>query len=88
MTLDETVLPGYDLLAWTGMFGPASVPQSIVETLAKPMEAALAKPDVRERFRDSGVEISWIGPAGFPDYVKTELVKWTTLIKQAGIEPE
>jgi hypothetical protein len=34
------------------------------------------------------VEVSWIGPAGFSDYVKTELVKWTTLIKAAGIEPE
>ena len=27
-------------------------------------------------------------PAGFADYVKTELVKWTALIKEAGIEPE
>jgi len=43
---------------------------------------------VRERFRSVGVEVSWIGPAGFPAYVKDELVKWTTLIKAAGIEPE
>ena len=87
-TLDATVMPGYDLLAWTGMFGPAGMPQSAVETLAKPIEKALASAEVRERFRDAGVEIYWIGPAGFSDYVKTELVKWTTLIKQAGIEPE
>ncbi len=87
-TLDETVMPGYDLLAWAGMFGPAGLPRQVVDTLAKPMETALAKLDVRERFRKSGVEIAWIGPAGFADYVKTELVKWTTVIKQAGIEPE
>ena len=87
-TLNETVMPGYDLLAWTGIFGPAGMPQKAVDTLAKPIEAALAKQDVRDRFRDAGVEIFWIGPAGFSDYVKTELVKWTTLIKSAGIEPE
>ena len=87
-TLNETVMPGYDLLAWTGIFGPAGMPQKAVETLAKPIEAALSKPEVRDRFRDAGVEIFWIGPAGFSDYVKTELVKWTTLIKSAGIEPE
>ena len=34
-TLDETVMPGYDLLAWTGMFGPAGLSQTIVETLAQ-----------------------------------------------------
>jgi tripartite-type tricarboxylate transporter receptor subunit TctC len=87
-TLNETVMPGYDLLAWTGIFGPAGMPQKAVDTLAKPIEAALAKQDVRDRFRDAGVEIFWIGPAGFSNYVKTELVKWTTLIKSAGIEPE
>jgi tripartite-type tricarboxylate transporter receptor subunit TctC len=87
-TLDATVMPGYDLLAWTGMFGPAGMPQNVVDTLAKPIETTLANAEVRDRFKDAGVEIYWIGPAGFSDYVKTELVKWTTLIKEAGIEPE
>jgi tripartite-type tricarboxylate transporter receptor subunit TctC len=87
-TLDATVMPGYDLLAWTGMFGPAGVPPSVVDALAKPIDKALASPEVRDRFKDAGVEIYWIGPAGFADYVKTELVKWTTLIREAGIEPE
>jgi tripartite-type tricarboxylate transporter receptor subunit TctC len=87
-TLDGTVMPGYDLLAWTGMFGPAGVPKEVVDKLAAPIEKALANDDVRERFRSVGVEVSWIGPAGFPAYVKDELVKWTTMIKAAGIEPE
>ena len=83
-TLDATVMPGYDLLAWTGIFAPAGVPPNIVAALAKPIEKALASAEVRDRFRDAGVEIYWIGPAGFSDYVKTELVKWTTLIKVGG----
>src|ERR1700733_7009882 len=76
-TLDGTVMPGYDLLAWTGIFGPAGLPQNVVDMLARPIEATLASPDVRERFRAVGVEVYWIGPAGFSSYVKNELVKWT-----------
>jgi tripartite-type tricarboxylate transporter receptor subunit TctC len=87
-TLDGTVMPGYDLLAWTGMFGPAGMPKEFVDKLAAPIEKALANDEVRERFRSVGVEVSWIGPSGFPAYVQDELVKWTTLIKAAGIEPE
>ena len=87
-TLDATVMPGFDLLAWTGMFGPAGMPKEIVDKLAAPIEKALAKDDVRQRFRDVGVEVYWIGPDGFSAYVKDELVKWTTLIKAAGIQPE
>jgi tripartite-type tricarboxylate transporter receptor subunit TctC len=87
-TLDATVMPGFDLLAWTGMFGPAGMPKEVVDKLAAPIEKALANEDVRQRFRDVGVEVYWIGPAGFTAYVKDELVKWTTLIKAANIEPE
>lgn len=87
-TLDATVMPGYDLLAWTGIFAPAGVPPNIVDRLAAPIEKALASPEVRDRFRDAGIDVYWIGPAGFADYVKVELTKWTTLIKAAGIEPE
>ncbi|MGA2893884.1 MAG: tripartite tricarboxylate transporter substrate binding protein [Xanthobacteraceae bacterium] len=87
-TLNATVMPGYDLLAWTGIFGPAALPQSVVDRLAVPIQKVLASQEVRDRFRDGGVEIYWIGPAGFSDYVKVELAKWTTLIKAAGIEPE
>jgi tripartite-type tricarboxylate transporter receptor subunit TctC len=87
-TLDATVMPGFDLLAWTGMFGPAGMPKEVVDKLAAPIEKALANEDVRQRFRDVGVEVYWIGPAGFTGYVKDELVKWTTLIKAANIEPE
>jgi tripartite-type tricarboxylate transporter receptor subunit TctC len=87
-TLDATVMPGFDLLAWTGMFGPAGMPKEIVDKLAAPIEKALAKDDVRQRFRDVGVEVYWIGSDGFSAYVKDELVKWTTLIKAAGIQPE
>ena len=87
-TLDATVMPGFDLLAWTGMFGPAGMPKEVVDKLAAPIEKALANEEVRQRFRDVGVEVYWIGPAGFTAYVKDELVKWTTLIKAANIEPE
>jgi tripartite-type tricarboxylate transporter receptor subunit TctC len=87
-SLDETVMPGFDLLAWAGMFGPAGMPRDAVDTLANAIEKTLASAEVRDRFRDAGLEAFWIGPNGFADYVKVQLVNWTTLIKEAGIEPE
>ena len=41
-----------------------------------------------ERFGDTGTETFYSGPADFSEYVKTELVKWTAVAKEAGIEPE
>jgi tripartite-type tricarboxylate transporter receptor subunit TctC len=87
-TLHETVLPNYDLLAWAGLFGPANLPAPIAERIAAELEKLLSKPDVKERFIAVGVEVFYSGPQPFGDYVKSELVKWTALIKEVGIQPE
>jgi tripartite-type tricarboxylate transporter receptor subunit TctC len=87
-TLAETVMPGFDILAWAGMFGPANMPPEAVKAIADNIDKALKRPDVRERFAAAGTDIYWIGPAQFDAFVKSELVKWTAAIKEAGIEPE
>ena len=87
-TLNETVMPGFDILAWAGMFGPANLPPEIVRVLADAVQKALSTPLVIERLNAGGTEVFWSGPQDFSEFVKTELVKWAAAIKEAGIEPE
>jgi tripartite-type tricarboxylate transporter receptor subunit TctC len=87
-SLSETVMPGFDILAWAGMFGPANLPPEIVKTIADATQKALTTPSVIERLNTSGTQVFWSGPQEFTEFVKTELVKWTAAIKEAGIEPE
>ena len=87
-TLHETVMPGYDILAWAGMFGPAGMPPEAVKALADAVQKALETPEIRQRFAASGTDVYWSGSEQFGEFVKTELVKWTAYIKEAGIEPE
>jgi tripartite-type tricarboxylate transporter receptor subunit TctC len=87
-TLHETIMPNYDLLAWAGMFGPANLPPQVTKVLADVMEKALVEPGVQERLQKSGTEVYWSGPQDFDAFVRSELVKWTASIKEAGIEPQ
>jgi tripartite-type tricarboxylate transporter receptor subunit TctC len=87
-TLNESVLPGFDLLAWAGLFGPAKMPPDVVAKIAGAIGAALAKPETKEKFKASGIEPYWGDTAEFTKFVDNELVKWTSVIKSAGIEPE
>lgn len=87
-TLNESVIPGFDLMAWAGLFGPANMPPEVVEKLAGAIGAALARSDIQEKFKSSGIEPYWGDTAEFKKYVDGELVKWTSVIKAAGIEPE
>jgi tripartite-type tricarboxylate transporter receptor subunit TctC len=87
-TLSETVMPGFDLLAWAGIFGPTGTPPEVVNTLAKAVEQSVSKPEFKKQFTALGIDVFWAGPEEFDKYVKAELVKWTGMIKEAGIEPE
>ncbi len=87
-TLHETVMPGYDLLAWAGMFAPAGLPPEIAEKVSGALEKFLSQPETQERMLKSGVQVFYTGPKEFTAYVKSELTKWTDLIKEVGIQPQ
>ena len=87
-TLHETVMPDFDLIAWAGMFGPAKMPADVVKVLSDELGKVLADPDVRKRLEATGAEVEYQSAAQFEKYLKSELVKWTSLIKAAGIEPQ
>jgi tripartite-type tricarboxylate transporter receptor subunit TctC len=87
-TLHDTVMPGFDLLAWAGIFAPAGLAPEIAERIAGELENLLAKPEVKEKLVKQGVEVFYTGPKEFDAYVRSELTKWTGLIKEVGIQPE
>jgi tripartite-type tricarboxylate transporter receptor subunit TctC len=70
------------------MFGPANLPPQVTKVLADVMEKALVEPSVQERLQKSWTEVYWSGPQDFDAFVRSELVKWTASIKEAGIEPQ
>jgi tripartite-type tricarboxylate transporter receptor subunit TctC len=81
-------MPGFDLIAWLGMFAPAGTPPDVIEKLSQAMKDVLAKPSVRKQFHKAGIEAFWTDQKDFGAFVKSELVKWTRLIKAAGIEAQ
>ena len=82
-------LPGFDLISWNGIFGPAALPRPIVERLANEIQALLAEKDVQEKLANIGFEVSPSkSPEEFSKYVSDQLAFWSRLIRQANIQPE
>lgn len=87
-TIDETVVSGFDLASWTGLFAPAGTPQPVIDKLNREVNAVLALPEVRDRLASLGVEPTPMPVAEFTAFARDEVGKWTRLVKDAGIEPE
>jgi tripartite-type tricarboxylate transporter receptor subunit TctC len=87
-TASEAGLPGYEVISWGAIFGPARMPPAIVMKVNEQVNAALQTADVKERFGRIAID-----PAGGPPEVLAKLVvseqrKWSKVIAEAGIPRE
>ena len=88
-TIEETFgLKDFDLAAWTGLFGPANLPQDIVDKLNAAVLEIMNRPQIRERIISLGAEPTPSDPATFAKLVERQYVLWGQKVKDAGIEPE
>jgi len=87
-TLDETVMPGFEIIPWGGLSGPPNLPADVVSTLEQAVHSAVQQPKAQEQFQRSGIEMFWAGHKEFTTYVQTQLANWSNLIREAGIKPE
>ena len=81
-------LPGFEASTWQGFVLPANAPRPVVERLAGETAKVVVAADVRERLRDLGYEPVGSSPAEFAAYIRSELAKWTKVIKAGGIKGE
>lgn len=87
-TVAESGVPGYEVNVWFGMQVPAGTPRPVVDKLNRDIVTLLKEPDVVKRFRDQGVEVVASTPDQFSTLVKSEVAKWTQLIRDANIRIE
>jgi tripartite-type tricarboxylate transporter receptor subunit TctC len=87
-TVAETVAPGYEVLNWFGLLGPAATPPAVIQRVHTDVSAILRSPDMAERMQAEGLRPGGNTPEQFNAQLKTELAKWARVVKQSGIRVE
>lgn len=85
-TIAEAGIPGYQVVAWQGVFVPAGTPKEIVQRLNAELVKIINMPDVREKLESLGVEPAGNSPEEFAAFQKAEVAKWAKVIKDGNIK--
>jgi tripartite-type tricarboxylate transporter receptor subunit TctC len=88
-TVAET-LPGYAADTWFGIVAPAGTPRAVIDKLNAAAQQALASDDTKKRYADVGMVSTGAGghtPEDLDAYIKSEVAKWSKVIKDAAIQP-
>ncbi|MCC6780605.1 MAG: tripartite tricarboxylate transporter substrate binding protein, partial [Hyphomicrobiales bacterium] len=87
-TVAESGPPEFDVGLWIGFMAPAGTPPDVISRLHLETVRALKDPQVAERLAQQGLEPLGTTPAESTATIKSELVKWERIFRQAGIEPQ
>jgi len=79
-TIAEAGLPGYEYLAWFGVFAPGTTPSALVARINALLRQAMEAPDARRQLRQQGVEPGPLSPDQFRDKVNSEIERWAPVI--------
>ncbi|MBX9829989.1 MAG: tripartite tricarboxylate transporter substrate binding protein [Xanthobacteraceae bacterium] len=85
-TVDELGIKGFDATTWHGLVAPAGTPKEVIDALHIATTEALKDPATQKALTDLGVDIIGNTPREFADYIKSEIPKWTAVVKASGAQ--
>ena len=84
-TIAEAGVPGYDVTAWQALFVPAKTPPEVVRKISADTNTALTNPAIRDKLAETGYAAGGSSPEELGTLLKSEIVRWSALIKSVGI---
>jgi tripartite-type tricarboxylate transporter receptor subunit TctC len=84
-TIDESGLPGFEVIGWWGMLAPAKTPRPVVLLLNREVRAALDVPEVKKSLVDQGMDPAGGSPEEFGALIRADMDKWGDVGKRLGV---
>jgi tripartite-type tricarboxylate transporter receptor subunit TctC len=85
-TIAEGGLAGYETYTWNALFAPPNTPKQVVERLNAEARKAVTDPAVQERLKTFSATVVGSTPEALAEHVKSEITKWTPVVKEAGVQ--
>jgi tripartite-type tricarboxylate transporter receptor subunit TctC len=87
-SIAEAGVPGYDTAVWWGMLGPGGMPAGLVAKIHDDVVAALASPDMKQRFSELGAVPVGGTPAELDRLIRSDMATLAPVVKAANIKAE
>ncbi len=87
-TVAEAGFKDYAIATWFGLLGPANMPPELVARIQRDTARMFNTPATREKLTGMGVDLVLNSPDQFRDYLRTEIARYTKVIKDAGIKAQ
>ena len=85
-TIAESGVPGYEMTAWQALFVPAKTAPAIIRKVSVDTNTALADPAIKDTLAKTGYLAAGSSPEQLGSLLRSEIAKWSAVIKTLGIK--
>ena len=83
-TINEAGMVGVDAYSWNGVAVPTGTPSVVINRLHAELVKIMNMRDVAERLGSQGAEAVSMTPVEFAGFIKSEIAKYTLIVKASG----
>lgn len=83
-TVAEAGVPGYEVVAWSGVIGPKGLPAAVVQKINAAINQTLKEPAIVKGIQELGYEVVGGSSEQFAAMVLRERAKWADAIRKSG----
>jgi len=87
-TIAEAGVPGFEVAGWFGLALPAKTPDPVVARWSGELMRVMRLPEVAKRIAADGSQAVGGTPEEFRTLIRSEIVKWGKIVKEAGIRAD
>lgn len=87
-TVTEAGVPGYEVVAWSGIIGPKGLPPAITQKINSAINQTLKEPAIIKSMHELGYEVVGGTPEQFVSLVARERAKWDRAIRRSGAKTD
>lgn len=83
-TAQEAGIKDFDVTIWFGVLAPAGTPAPVIDRLSKEIAAVMNAEDMKKRMQADGAEARPSTPSEFAALIRSDMAKWTPIVKASG----
>jgi tripartite-type tricarboxylate transporter receptor subunit TctC len=87
-TIAEQGFQNFEIGLWVGVWAPSATPAGVLQKINTDINRALQDSDVKSAYAKAGITIKPMNLAETEKFVRSEIIKYTKIAKDAGIEPQ
>ena len=73
---------------WYGLYAPARTPQAVIDRVNADINRVLKLPDIADTLAKQGLQPTGGTPAALAELTKSDLERWTAVVRAAKIQPD